>query len=318
MTSESPQSLSASIALGLSASRFAPIAPVASQAPRTPPPASGAYRHALVLAGSRRRSASIGHELARALAERGIRTRVHLAGKRRASVRARLAVCPVDLDLIIVVGRAQRLAEVFSALPFPDTAVAYLPFGERASGRWLARAHALPRDVDGMLEVILARETIPIPMAQVGDDLALVRAGFGLEGLRARRRDSARQAAPTLAPFAVELDGQRLPGSYASLAALPDLDTLRVELWPEPRRAGTLPARFRTRLARLHLPPGRPGEVREARSVRVLSHGTDLPGHADGRASGPLPLAVPGTEKHSACATIRHVDGAYRLLHPTR
>ena len=306
MLHDSQESLSTSIALGLSASSYAPIAPVSAPLDgRTPATRSARalhplapFRRALVVADpehTRGRGPSIAREFCRGLLERGVPTRLHVS-RGVGDVSARLATAHAGFELVVCVGGLRVLAEIFAALPSADVRVACLPVGDDESTERWARHYGLPRDVDGALEVVEERAVRHFHPVRVGNRLGLVRAGIGRE---ARRIHRDRGLGARRGAFVVEVDGHRLPGLFANLAVLPPLAPapalgrqnpardalLRIELWPVRRGLiGSAVALARTWLER-------PPRVLSGRRVAVHS-ALGVPCHVDGLPAGSTPCVL--------------------------
>lgn len=180
MTQSPDEPLSSAIALGLSQTSIAPIAPVARRERASQEPVAP-WRQALVLADPRAghgHGHSIADELRRGLRSRGVGVDLH-ALRGPGDGRARLATIGRDTDLVVAVGDADTFAEVLSGWPGPEVTLACLPLdgpSERSIGP-LRKTLGLARNVDGALETLFGRRTTPFPFLRIGSDAAL----FGLK-----------------------------------------------------------------------------------------------------------------------------------------
>lgn len=187
------------------------------------------FRRALIVANPAAgcgRAAKAARELERGLDALGVSAEVHLT-RGRGDGRERVSAMAPDTDLVIAVGGDGTLREVFDGLADPATPVALLPMG---TANVLSIQLKLPRDVDGLLEVVRGRRLQTIDVAQVEGGLSFLVTGVGFDGrvvreLEARRNGSISKLSylPAVlralrgyrAPeLSVEVDGERLPGTY--------------------------------------------------------------------------------------------------------
>jgi diacylglycerol kinase (ATP) len=290
-------------------------------------------RRALVIANpisGQNRGESVGRELKAGLELRGLPTDLHLttSGEDTRDAARRLAE---GTDLVVSVGGDGTLREVLSGLrqrgpASPEVLVGLLPMG---TGNCLAVDLGLPLDVDGAIEVLLAGRTAALDVADVNGALSFLIVGVGpdaevVEEVH-RRRSGHRLSRWAYVPAAlqvfrrlrgealvVELDGERLPGTYAQVMAsnlvhygglvrvsperVLDDGLLEVFLFPVANRWGLALQALRFMLGKA---PGGPILLRRAARIRVTS-ASPVPYHVDGDPMGrtPVEIAVTGERFH--------------------
>lgn len=283
------------------------------------------YRRALVLANpisGQGKGESVATELTTGLGQRGLQTDLHLtsgAGEAR-RVASELSS---EVDLVVSVGGDGTLREILMGLRdrpegSPPVRVGVVPMG---TGNALSADLGLPRDVDRALEVLLAGKTIETDVADVNGELCFLITGVGpdalvVEDVDLRRRGNAiskwtyfpsafrafckyRQN-----PLTVELDGERLPGTFSQVMAsnlvhyggLVKLSPGRVlddglfEVFLFPRGSRLRLFLYVLRVF-LRLIPGGSVEMRRAKSIRVTS-AEPVPYHVDGDPMGRTPVEI--------------------------
>jgi len=271
--------LSSSIALGLSQTPIAPIAPVARRAAAGPLP-DAPWQRALVIADpdtGHGRGRSVADELRRGLRSLGVRVDVHLM-RRPGDGRARLAALASDVDLIVAAGDADTFAEALSGWPGRGIAVACVPLegrSERVLGP-LRKRLGLARDVDGALETLVARHTLAFPFLRIGAEAVLAR-------LHVEARDDA-------SPLHVTIDGEQEREALRAITI-----ERPPSRWGSWRRRPDRGLAFRwTRTAARGLGLGRWRSRREALGAVHLTIDAPRPAAVwiDGRARGTTPIEL--------------------------
>ena len=279
------------------------------------------FRKALIVANpiaGRGRSRSAARELSSGLARLGIANDVHFTagrGDARLHLRAR---GPGD-DLVVAVGGDGTVSEVLDGLVDRAIPVAILPMG---TGNVMSLDLALPRDVDRALEMIAHGRVTALDVARVNRrHLSFLVTGVGFDAmvvreLERRRKGPISKAAwtragmhalwdyPPATRLEVEIDGERLPGTYGAVLASNvihyagvrclagdrrlDDGLFEVYLFEKSSRYGLLTYAVRGFLRGL---PGGSCVRRLARRVRVASE-TPVPYHVDGDYKGETPVDV--------------------------
>jgi YegS/Rv2252/BmrU family lipid kinase len=262
-------------------------------------------------------------ELAAGLDRLGVAAQVHLT-RGRGDGRTRVRCLEPGTDLVVAVGGDGTLREVFDGLVDPETPVAMLPMG---TANVVGLDLGLPRDVDGLLETIRGRRVQRIDVADVNGHLSFLVTGVGFDGcvvreLEARRRGAISKLSylPAVAralhgyrppELTVELDGERLPGTFGLVLASnivhyggvmrlrgrEAMDDGRFEVFLF--RKATVPALALAGLRGIlaSLPGGRSCTMQPASRVRVTSP-EPVPYQVDGdfRGTTPVELAVSGRQ----------------------
>jgi diacylglycerol kinase (ATP) len=272
----------------------------------------------------RGRGERLAGQVERGLVRAGAAVEVHLT-RARGDARARVRGLGPETELVVSIGGDGTLREVLDGLLDPRVPVAVLPGG---TANVLALDLGLPRDVEGLLELVERGRVQPIDVADVDGQLSFLVTGVGFDGrvaraLEARRRGPigklawARAALDALRGYTapaleVELDGERLAGTFGLVLASNiehyggflklaggriDDGLWQVYLFRDGSLCGLARAGLRGMLASL---PGGPScTMRAARSVRVHSR-EPVPVQVDGDARGttPLELAVRDRRHH--------------------
>jgi diacylglycerol kinase (ATP) len=290
----------------------APPAPTALRA-------AAPFRRALIVANptaGRGRATKAARELEAGLGALGVAAELHLT-RGRGDGRDRVRALTPGTDLVVAVGGDGTLREVFDGLPDPDLPVALLPMG---TANVLSIQLKLPRDVDGLLEVVRGRRLQRIDVAEVEGGLSFLVTGVGFDGRVIRELEARRNGAITHLSYlpallralrgyrppelSVEIDGERLPGTYGlvlvsniihyggllklSNAALDD-GHFEVFLF----RKASIPALALVAVRGIltSIQDGRGCSVRPARHVRVESP-EPVPFQVDGDFRGTTPIEV--------------------------
>jgi diacylglycerol kinase (ATP) len=193
------------------------------------------FSSALVVANpvaGRGRARSAEQELAGALDRAGVRSELFFT-EARGEARERARKFGPGFDLAVSVGGDGTLGEVLEGLSGRDVPVAILPFG---TANVMSLDLGLPRDVAGLVEIILCGRTTPLDTARVnGSRLSFLVTSVGFDAfavheLEKKRRGPitktayftaglralARYGSPSLT---VELDGRELPDRFALVLA---------------------------------------------------------------------------------------------------
>jgi diacylglycerol kinase (ATP) len=278
------------------------------------------FRRALVVANpiaGRGQAAKAARELAAGLDRLGVAAEVHLTSA-RGDGRARVRSMDPETDLVVAVGGDGTLREVFGGLVDPEIPVAQLPMG---TANVLGLDLGLPRDVDSLLELIQARRTQRIDVADVDGHVSFLVTGVGFDGHVVRELEAHRDGAITKLSYlpavlrslrgyrqpelSVELDGEPLAGTFGlvlvsnivhyggvmHLDGQRALDDGRFEVFLF--RKATLPALALAALrgVLLSLPGGRSCTMESAARVRVTSP-EPVPYQVDGDFRGTTPVEV--------------------------
>jgi diacylglycerol kinase (ATP) len=281
--------------------------------------AAAPFRSALIVANptaGRGRAAKAARELARGLDALGVAAEVHLT-RGRGDGRERVRALTPGTDLVIAIGGDGTLREVFDGLADPATPVALLPMG---TANVLSIQLRLPRDVDGLLEVVRGRRLQRIDVAEVEGGLSFLVTGIGFDGRVVRELEARRKGAISKLSYlpaalravrgyrppelTVEVDGERLPGTfglvlvsniihYGGLLKLRNaaLDDGHFEVFLF--RKASLPALALVALRGIlsSIQDGRGCTVLPARHVRVASP-EPVPYQVDGDYRGTTPIEV--------------------------
>lgn len=288
--------------------------------PEPAPAERRTFQRALIVANpiaGRGQGSKLAREVAAGLARSGLRTDVHLTTG-RGDGRARVRCLEADTDLVVSVGGDGTLREVFDGLLDPELPVAVLPTG---TANVLSIDLQLPRDVDGLIELVAAGRTQRIDVADVNGHLSFLVTGVGFDGrvahcLEQRRRGPITKWSYVPAALAalrgyrpprltVELDGRRLERTYglvlvsnivhyggflklAGRAALDD-GLWEVYLFTDATLSGLARAGLRGSLASL---PGGPScTMQRASRVRIDSD-EPVACQVDGDARGTTPVEL--------------------------
>ncbi|MHC4839288.1 MAG: diacylglycerol/lipid kinase family protein [Planctomycetota bacterium] len=108
----------------------------------------------------------------------GIATDLFMTQERRDALR-RVRTMDADTELVVSVGGDGTLSEVLGGLVNRDVPVAQLPLG---TANVLAQELGLPRDVDGLLDVVRRRRTSTLDTAVVDGRLTFLCVGSGIDG----------------------------------------------------------------------------------------------------------------------------------------
>jgi diacylglycerol kinase (ATP) len=279
-----------------------------------------AFRRALIVANpvaGRGQGAKVAREIAQGLARQGTQSCVHVTAG-RGDGRARVRCLEQDIDLVVSVGGDGTLREVFDGLVDPRVPVAVLPAG---TANVLGIDLGLPRDVDGLLELVRARRIQAIDVADVNGHLSFLVTGVGFDGRVAREVENRRRGPITKWSYVpavlrslrdyrpprlkVELDGALLPGEfgwvlasnivhYGGFLELRGHGALDDGLWEIYLFADASPwglARAGARGVLASLPGGKSCTMRRARSLRVTCD-EPVPYQVDGDARGSTPVEL--------------------------
>jgi diacylglycerol kinase (ATP) len=281
------------------------------------------YSRALVVAnpiagrGQGRRAAE---ELARGLEARGLEVELFFTGA-RGDARERARCLASEVDLVVCAGGDGTLGEVLAGLAGDSprsVPVALLPVG---TANVMSLDLGLPRTVAGAIEMIAGGRTTALDTARVNEErLSFLVTGIGFDAmavadLESRRAGPIRRSAyvasglRALARYEpprleVEVDGTKLPGSYAQVLAsnvvhyaglrvLSEdrrLDDGLYEIYLFPNGSRLALAGYALRALLLGLPGGSCVRTR-GRVVRVSSD-VPVPCHVDGDAYGRTPVAI--------------------------
>lgn len=192
------------------------------------------YRNALVVANpiaGRGKGEHAATELAEALRNAGIAVELYMT-KARDDARVKVRCANPDTDLIVAVGGDGTIGEVMSGLMSDEIHLGILPMG---TSNLLGMDLKLPRDVDSLLEVLLAGRTQAIDLCEVNGHTSFLCTGIGLDAATVRALEKRRKgpisklsyAAPLLdclwnfkAPrLKVEIDGKAVDGEYGLVVA---------------------------------------------------------------------------------------------------
>lgn len=293
------------------------------RAPSAPArPASGPrFARVLVVANpvaGRGHGAALADEVARGLERAGSRVDVHLT-RARGDGRAHVRCMAPGTGLVVSIGGDGTLREVLDGLVDPRVPVAVLPGG---TANVLALDLGLPRDVDGLLELVEHGREQAIDTADVDGHLSFLVTGVGFDGrvahaLEARRRGPITKLAYLPAAAAalrgyrpprltVTLDGERLPETfglvlvsnivhYGGILKLTGgrIDDGRWQVYLFPNASPLALARAGLRGALASLPARKSCTMRAARRVRVESEvPVEVQVDGDARGTTPIELAV--------------------------
>lgn len=192
------------------------------------------YRHALVVANpiaGRGMGEHAATELAEALRNAGIAVELFLT-KAKDDARVRVRCADPETDLIVVVGGDGTIGEVMAGLMSDEIPVGIMPMG---TSNLMGHDLGIPRDVDGLLEVLLAGHTQTIDLALVNGHVSFLCTGVGLDAATVRELEKRRTgpisklsyALPALSclwnfpipKLTVEVDGKTLEGQYGLVVA---------------------------------------------------------------------------------------------------
>ena len=288
-------------------------------------PATAPYRHALIVANpiaGRGRGEHAASELAEALRSAGVSVELFLT-KARDDARVRVRCAEPETDLIVGVGGDGTIGEVMAGMIDDEIPVGIMPMG---TSNLLGLDLKLPRDVDSMLEVLLAGHIQKIDLAQVNGHISFLCTGVGIDAASVRELEKHRTGPITKLSYAkpiihsllkfpipkltVEIDGKKQDGEYAlivvcntihyagyfKLARDRKLDDglLEMYLFRSGTRLSLLGYAIRGLLGRL---PGGGCTMVRAKSLRVTSE-TPVPYQVDGdfRGETPVELEVTGRQ----------------------
>jgi len=296
-------------------------------------PARTPYRNALVVANpiaGRGKGEHAATELAEALRNAGIATELFLT-KARDDARVRVRCADPDTDLIVAVGGDGTIGEVMAGLMSDDISVGIMPMG---TSNLLGLDLSLPRDVDSVLEVLLAGHTQRIDLSEVNGHVSFLCTGVGIDAATVRALEKRRTgpisklsyARPLLdclwnfskPKLSVEVDGKPIEGtfglvvacntihyaSYLKLARDRKLDDglYEVYLFPSASGLSLLTYAIRGLLGRL---PGGGCTMVRATSLRITS-------------DEPVPYQVDGDYRGETPVEFRVTGRQVKLLVPNR
>lgn len=282
------------------------------------------YRRALIVANpiaGRGKAAHAADELAEGLRRYGTSVDVHLT-RERGDGKNRVQNAAPDTDLVVAIGGDGTLGEVLSGLSNLETPVGVLPMG---TSNVLGIDLRLPRDVDGLLEVLLARNTRKIDLATVNGEVSFLVSGIGIDGEIVRRLEELRRGPitklsyirPIVAAFlqfpaprlSVELDGEKLEGDYGLVFAsniihyaayirlsrerVMDDGELEIYLFKSGSRLSMLSYLVRGLFGWL---PGGECEMRRAKRIKVEAD-RPIPYQVDGDFRGYSPVEIEVTDR---------------------
>ncbi len=285
------------------------------------------FRRALIVANpvaGRGQGAKAAQELAAGLAEMGVAAEVYLT-RARGDGRSRVRCLESGTDLLVSIGGDGTLREVFDGLIDPEIPVAALPLG---TANVLGLDLGLPRDVDRLLELIAARRSARIDVADVNGHLSFLVTGVGFDGLVVRELESRRNGPISRWSYVgaalralrgyrpprlrVELDGVRETGEFGLVlvsnivhyggvlklraAGTRDDGTFDVFLFRDARLPALVRAFLRGML--FSLPGGSSCSTKPARRV-VITSDEPVPYEVDGdwRGVTPVEIAVTGRQR---------------------
>jgi diacylglycerol kinase (ATP) len=240
----------------------------------------------------------------------GIATDLFMTQERRDALR-RVRTMDADTELVVSVGGDGTLSEVLGGLVDRDVPVAQLPLG---TANVLAQELGLPRDVDGLLDVVRNRRTSTLDTALVDGRLTFLCVGSGIDGsavaeVEARRNGPisyfsyVKAMARVLRSYRppqlkIEIDGQPVAGEFGfvlvnnvreyggffHLSSKCRRDDARVEVYA--MRSGSMHQLLRlAATAALQELPGRVADFWQARRV-VVQAPDDQPYQVDGDLGG--------------------------------
>lgn len=192
------------------------------------------YKRALIVANpiaGRGTGENAAVELATALGRRGVAVEVFLTGAQD-EARVRVRCADPETDLVVAVGGDGTIGEVLSGLINDEIPVGVLPMG---TSNVLSLDTGIPRDVDSLLEVLLAGRTQTLDLARVNGHTSFLCTGVGIDGAICKALGERRTGPitkwsyfkPSLdcllkfkAPrLRVTLDGDELEGDYGFVVA---------------------------------------------------------------------------------------------------
>lgn len=190
---------------------------------------SPTFHRAIVVANpiaGRGQASSAAAELAEGLRRAGVEVELYLT-RARGDARVRVRSLERPVDLAVAVGGDGTLREVLDGLVDSEVPVAVIPMG---TANVLALDLALPRDVDRVLELILAGRTVSLDAGTVHGHLSFLVSGVGFDARALRELERARNGPITKWSYAgavlralrgyreprmqVEVDGTRLSGHF--------------------------------------------------------------------------------------------------------
>jgi len=139
------------------------------------------YAKALVIGNpiaGRGRGTDAARETCDGLRSLGIATDLFMTQERRDALR-RVRTMDADTELVVSVGGDGTLSEVLGGLVDRDVPIAQLPLG---TANVLAQELGLPRDVDGLLDMVRQRRTSTLDTAIVDGRLTFLCVGSGIDG----------------------------------------------------------------------------------------------------------------------------------------
>lgn len=258
----------------------------------------------------RGRGKDAARETCEGLRSLGIATDLFMTAQRRDALR-RVRTMDADTELVVSVGGDGTLSEVLGGLVNRDIPVAQLPLG---TANVLAQELGLPRDVDGLLDVVRQRRTSTLDTALVDGRLTFLCVGSGIDGsavaeVEARRKGPISYFSYVTAIARVlrnyrpprlklEIDGEPVAGEFGfvlvsnvreyggffHLSSKCRRDDSRVEVYAA--RSGSVPHLVRlAATATLQELPGRIADFWQARQV-VVHAPDDQPYQVDGDLGG--------------------------------
>lgn len=258
----------------------------------------------------RGRGTDAARETCEGLRSLGVATELFMTHARRDAWR-RVRTMDADVDLVVSVGGDGTLSEVLGGLVDRDVPVAQLPLG---TANVLAQELGLPRDVDGLLEVVKRRRTSALDTADVDGRLTFLCVGSGIDGCAVEEVEARRNGPISYLTYVkamarvlrnyrppqlkLEIDGEPVAGEFGfvlvsnvreyggffHLSSKCRRDDSRVEVYAMRSGARHRIARMAATAALQEL-PGRVADFWQARRV-VVQAPDDQPYQVDGDLGG--------------------------------
>ncbi len=197
-------------------------------------PSKAPYRHALIVANpiaGRGKGEHAATELAEALRNAGVAVELFLT-KKRDDARVKVRCAAPETDLIVGVGGDGTIGEVMAGLISDEIPVGILPMG---TSNLLGIDLKLPRDVDSVLEMLLAGRRQRLDLMSVNGHISFLCTGVGFDGAVVRELEKVRSGPITkfsyLRPglrslwnfdaprLQVEIDGKAQDGEFGLVVA---------------------------------------------------------------------------------------------------